>query len=53
METGKKQTIPLEKLKEIGKATLAIPSPNWYLSEDITVVVAGHQSFLVAIAENI
>ena len=50
METRKKQTIPLEKLKEIGKATLDIPSPTWYLSEDIAVVVAGHQSFLVAIA---
>ena len=46
----KKQTIPLERLKEIGKATLAIPNPTWYLNEDLSVVVAGHQSFLVAIA---
>ena len=53
METAllrKKQTIPLERLKEIGKATLAIPSPTWYLNEDMSVVVAGCQSFLVAIA---
>ena len=46
----KKQTIALERLKEIGKATLALPNPNWYLSEDLSVVVAGPLKFLIAIA---
>ena len=45
-----KQTIALERLKEIGKATLKVPNVNWYLSDDLAVVVAGHQSFFLAVA---
>ena len=45
-----KQTIALERLKEIGKATLKVPNSTWYLSEDLSVVVAGHQDFFLAVA---
>ena len=45
-----KQTIALERLKEIGKATLKVPNSTWYLSEDLSVVVAGHQAFFLAVA---
>ena len=45
-----KETIALERLKEIGKATLKTPNVNWYLSDDIGVVVAGHVKFFIAVA---
>jgi len=50
MASRSKQTLALEKLKDIGKATLKIPSASWYLNDDIAVVVAGHQNFFVAVA---
>ena len=45
-----KQSIPLETLKELGKATLKEPSERYYKNDDIAVVVACHQKFLVAVA---
>ena len=45
-----KQSIALERLKEIGKATLNAPSPNFYLSADLATVVTGHLDFFLAVA---
>ena len=45
-----KQTIALERLKEIGKTTLKSPSPIFYQSEDLATVVTGHMDFFLAIA---
>ena len=45
-----KQSISLERLKEIGKATLKEPSSKWYLNEDVATVVDGHSQFFVACA---
>ena len=44
-----KQTITLEQLKELGKATLAEPNSTYYLSEDLAVVAAGHLRFFQAV----
>ena len=44
-----KQTISLQKLKELGKATLKEPNSDHYLSDDICVVVASHKAFLIAV----
>ena len=49
MAPRSKQTIPLETLKQLGKATLKEPMANHYLSEDIAVVVSTHKEFLVAV----
>ena len=45
-----KQAITLEKLVEIGKATLKEPNPVEYLHEDVDVVVAQHHAFFMAVA---
>ena len=44
-----KQTITMDQLKELGKATLAEPNPTYYLSEDLAVVAAGHLRFFQAV----
>jgi hypothetical protein len=46
----RRQTITLERLKEIGKVTLEEPNATWYLNDDLAVVVAGHMHFFVAVA---
>jgi hypothetical protein len=51
MESSRnKQTIPLEKLKEIGLATLREPSPSMYLSDDPVTVLSSFLPFFLAIA---
>ncbi len=45
-----KQTIKLEELVEVGKATLKDPDVDLYGSDDVNVVVAAHLSFFLAIA---
>jgi len=45
-----KETIALEKLKEIGKCNLKEPNSSNYLCDDVAVVVAKHHEFLLAIA---
>ena len=46
-----KQTCTLENLKALGKATLKHPNPEFYLSEDVEVVIEAHLPFLKALAE--
>ena len=50
MAPRSKQTITLEKLKEVGKATLKEPNSDVYLNEDIVVVVKNHVLFLETVA---
>jgi hypothetical protein len=46
-----KETITLEKLKELGKTFLPVqPNPELYLHEDMVVVVKTHLAFLQAVA---
>ena len=46
-----KETITLEKLKELGKQFLPVePNPELYLHEDMVVVVKTHLAFLQAVA---
>ena len=45
-----KQTISLERLKELGKAFLREPNADHYLNEDIVVVVQSHVAFLESVA---
>ena len=45
-----KQTIALERLKEIGKTILKSPSPIFHQSADLATVVTGHLDFFLAVA---
>jgi hypothetical protein len=45
-----KQTITLETLTQLGRATLKEPIMDEYCNEDSSVVVACHKNFLVAVA---
>jgi hypothetical protein len=51
MPPRSKQTITLEELKQIGKATLPEPNSDYYLSEDVNVVVTKHLCFFLKVAE--
>ena len=44
------ETITLEKLKEIGKATLKEPNSDHYKHDDPVVVADTHKEFLIAVA---
>ena len=50
MATRSKQTISLDKLKEIGKVSLKEPSSTHYLNEDVAVVVSTSEAFFLALA---
>jgi hypothetical protein len=50
MANRSKQTINLVKLKEIGKASLPDPNTDYYLSDDVNVVVSHHCKFFMAVA---
>ena len=51
MPPRSKQTITLEELKELGKALLPEPNVNYYLSDDVNVVVTQHLCFFLKVAE--
>ena len=50
MANRSKQTISLVKLKEIGKEFLPDPNTDYYLSDDVNVVVSYHCKFFKAVA---
>jgi hypothetical protein len=50
MANRSKQTINLVKLKEIGKEFLPDPNTDYYLSDDVNVVVSYHCKFFKAVA---
>ena len=50
MTSRSRQTVTLEKLKELGKLTLEVPNSDFYLHDDIVIVVRSHVRFLEAVA---
>jgi len=50
MSNRSRQTIAIEKLKELGKLTLEVPNSDLYLHDDLVVVVRSHVRFLEAVA---
>ena len=50
MTSRSRQTVTLEKLKELGKLTLEDPNRDFYLHDDIVIVVRSHVRFLEAVA---
>jgi len=52
MASRSRQTVTLEKLKELGKLTLEDPNSDFYLHDDIVIVVRSHVRFLEAVASH-